>query len=156
MNHRLMNWVKPFATFVLALAILTGWIFLGSRYDWAFLAHTGVLVYFLFFLLIVEAASQADPGQVASPTGNFLAKYPKRRDRVVMLVACIIAWMIPSFASMLKGGRLLPTILLAVGTIAIPYGICLAFGSQELKDSFIPRLIRKKFQNKPLDKTKLN
>jgi hypothetical protein len=156
MNNRLMKWVKPFATFGLALAILAGWIFLVVRYTWAFLAQAEVLVIFLFFLLIVEVASQADPSLVASPIRNFLAKYSNRRDRVVIIVIYAIAFLVLSILSMLKENRFLLMVLLIIGAVAVSYGICLAFGSQELKERVIPHLIKKKLYNKAVDKNKLD
>jgi hypothetical protein len=153
MNNRLIKWVKPFVTFGIALAMLAGWVFLVSRYDWAFLGQIGALVYFLFFVLIVESASQANPSQVASPIKNFFAKYSSRRDKVVVITAYAGALLV-LFISMRNGNHLLISAVLATSALAVYYGICLVFGTRELKELVLPYLIKKKFYKESIDKNK--
>jgi len=151
MNKRLTGWIKPFATFGLALAILAGWIFVSAKYDGAIPAQTAFLVYFLFFVLIVEAASQADPDQVTSPINSFFARYSNRRDRIVIVAAYAVLVITLAVMPKLEGNGLLAAAVL-IGSIAVFHGICLAFGTQELKEKVIPQGIQRFLSRKSIDK----
>ena len=151
MNNRLINWVKPFITFGIAVALLAGWIFLNFSYDLDFFTGVDILVFYLFFILIVEAASQANPDQVNSPIKNFFDKYSNRRDKAVVIIANSAVLIILLLISTISIHPFLKMTLLIAGAIATYYGICYLFGTQELIENIVPRIIKKRF-NKTVGK----
>jgi hypothetical protein len=144
MKNKLTKSLSPFVIFAIALAILAGWIFLQSKFDGDFLGLVELLAIFLFFWLVIEAAAQANPNQVTSPLGNFLSKYSNHRDRVVVCIAWLGVLIVLFITSFLHGNLFLISVLSIIGAVVVYYGVCLLFGTQDLRDKVIPNFIKKK------------
>ncbi len=142
MKNKLTKSLGPFVIFGIALAVLAGWFFLQAKFDWGFSGFVEILAVFLFFWLIIEAAAQANPDQVVSPLRKFLGKYSNRRDGVVVLVASVAVLIVLSATSLLNGNPVLVIVVSIIGAVVVYYGICLLFGTRELRGLVIPNFIK--------------
>jgi len=153
MKNKLTKSLGPFVIFGIALAILAGWIFLQLKFDGDFLLLVEILAIFLFFWLIIEAAAQANPNQVASPLRKFLSRYSNRRDRVIVLIASLAVLIVLFITSFLQGNPLLIIVLSIISAIVVYYGICLLFGTRDLRDLVVPSFIKRRvFHEDSVDK----
>ncbi len=142
MKNKLTKSLGPFVIFGIALAILAGWVFLQSKFDGGFLMLVEILAVFLFFWLIIEAAAQANPNQVVSPLSKFLGKYSNRRDKVVAFMAPVAVLIVLFVISLFNGNPFLIIVLSLIGAVVVYYGICLLFGTRELRDQVVPNFIK--------------
>ncbi len=146
--NKLITWIKPFAIFGLAIAIPAGWFWLvvSDTFVSDFLGHGMLLIVFIVFWLIMEAAAQADPTLSESPLHKLVGRYSNTRDKRTKIVA-IAAGLITGSAFMDSphGGFSLLAVILAY------YGICLVFGTRELRWDVTPAIIKRWINRKSPD-----
>ena len=150
MNNRTVVWLKTILLLAIAIAINVILFGLQDYIPHHAFSRFAPLVVIFSLMLAVEAANQSATDKSSRPSYQLFGKYRSSRDKVVVIVAYLIA-VILFWLPINLGDDFVSEIVLRIVLAGIAYfGTCFILGTNELRAGVTPQFVKRLLYRKQM------